>query len=192
MPKEMREQDASTKLLTLINVNQARPAKRKRPSARDWHAEAKKAARTAPPPSASASSASAAAQPAADLAADLAAAPEEEHDAADGSSAYFFRGRPRAGFSHARVFPFGLELVKKDSYERHWAQDSVLVEGKSGEDLAGLKWRKAARKVVPGLGDVSELLVEGEETAVGNEEGTSIVSVVMGPEEVKELTCFAR
>lgn len=43
----------SLKLLTLLNVAQAKPAKRPRPSARDWHAEAKKAAKKhAPAPAA--------------------------------------------------------------------------------------------------------------------------------------------
>ncbi|KAK4705652.1 U3 small nucleolar RNA-associated protein 25, partial [Phenoliferia sp. Uapishka_3] len=145
MPKPMSEQRPEVKLLTLINVNQARPAKRKRASARDWHSEAKKAAKTtlASPPTATVTEI-------VELGAELAAAEEvDEEDAA------------------------AEELAKMDSYERHWAPDSKLVEGKSKEELEAIKWKKAGRKVVSGLGAVSELIVEGNE-AVAEEEATSI------------------
>jgi hypothetical protein len=46
--KEMSQLSPSTKLLTLINVAQARPTKRARSTGRDWYALAKKANRTEP------------------------------------------------------------------------------------------------------------------------------------------------
>ncbi|KAL8280824.1 hypothetical protein RQP46_006828 [Phenoliferia psychrophenolica] len=143
----MTEQLPSVKLLTLINVNQARPSKRKRPSARDWHAEAKKVART------EAAAAPAPLVEAVELGAELAAGAEEddEEDAAVEA------------------------LAKRDSYERHWAHDSQLVEGRSKEELEALKWKKAGKRVLPGLGEISELAVEGDASATaGDEEPTSI------------------
>jgi len=40
--KDMADLDPSVSLLTILNVASARPAKRARPSQRDWHAIAKK------------------------------------------------------------------------------------------------------------------------------------------------------
>lgn len=51
MTKPMTEQSASTKLLTLINVNQARPSKRKRLTGRDWYQVSKEVLTNAPSPS---------------------------------------------------------------------------------------------------------------------------------------------
>lgn len=48
MTKPMTEQSASTKLLTLINVNQARPTKRKRVTGRDWYEVSKKVSKKSP------------------------------------------------------------------------------------------------------------------------------------------------
>lgn len=82
--KEMRELAPEVKLLTIINVNQARPSKRKRASARDWHAEAKKAART------DAATTAPAAASTVELGAELAAAAEDEEEddaAAEGTRA---------------------------------------------------------------------------------------------------------
>ena len=48
MKEDLAQLPPAVKLLTLINVAQARPTKRQRTSSRDWFAISKKAARTEP------------------------------------------------------------------------------------------------------------------------------------------------
>lgn len=66
--------------------------------------------------------------------------------------------------------------MKQDSYERHWSAESPLVSSITVDDLAKLKWKKSIKRVA-GLGEVSELNVEGID-AETEEESKSIVSYI--------------
>lgn len=166
--KEMTEQDPSTKLLTIINVQHARPTKRQRSSARDWHAVAKKAART------TGGAANTAAGEPLEHGVGLAAQEEEEEGEQEneGEDSRSGTASSRAGTHLVRALA---AREKKDSYETHWASETPLVSEKTLEELASVKWRRTSKKV-PGLGEVSELNVEGSAADAG-EEGASIVSV---------------
>ncbi|KAM0748711.1 DUF1253-domain-containing protein [Meredithblackwellia eburnea MCA 4105] len=154
--KEMTEQSASTKLLTIINVDQARPSKRKRASARDWQIEAstflKKRAtsgRVGPVGNAM-----------------------KEVQGKDGG-----QEKEEEEEEEETLEDDGEEEQDRDEdiYERHWSSNSPLVSAYSSEKLSELKWKKSkgkGKQTIKALGDVSLFLPDVlEETKAIEEEG---------------------
>lgn len=149
MVKAMEGLDPSVKLLTLCNVQSAKPTKRQRATQRDWHQIAKKH-KAAATSSSSTAVAPAPEQSEVDFTAALAATAESDDEEETVAIA-----------------------AKRDSYDLHWAQDSPLVEGKSAEELKEVKWTKS-RKSVPGLGQATKW--EAQDAAKDEGQGANIVS----------------
>lgn len=145
--------DPSVKLLTLCNVQSAKPTKRQRATKRDWHQIAKKHKAAATSQSITA------------------AAPVPEQ-----SEAYLTASLAAAAESDDEEETVAV-AAKRDSYDLHWAQDSPLVEGKSANELKEVKWTKS-RENVPGLGQATNWEAQG----AAKEEGQSanIVSRAAG------------
>lgn len=161
MVKAMEGLDPSVKLLTLCNVQSAKPTKRQRATQRDWHQIAKKHKAAATSQS-TAAAAPAPEQSEADVTATLAAAAESDDEEEETVAA----------------------AAKRDSYDLHWAQDSPLVEGKSADELKEVQWTKS-RKNVPGLGQATNWEAQG----VAKEDGQSanIVSSAVGWQRLQSI-----
>lgn len=168
------------KILTLLNVAQAKPMKRKRESARDWFQLAKNAKKSASS-SLSHTASSAGATQEIDMDAVTERENEDEQEEKDDGELPLpfppcFRILEK---KKADRFRLDLSLVdaKRDSYERHWTPECALVAHLTVEELAQLRWKKSSRKVM-GMGDISEMNVEGVKADVEEQESMNVVSVM--------------
>ena len=155
----MSESTAPLKILTLLNVAQAKP--KKRAASRDWHSLAKQATKKQ------------AVQPETTALAQLDGLAEENSDeqesAEQSGSHLFFSTRSTRTESLCTAAE-----TTSDPYEKHWAPETTLLGAKTVEELATPKWTKSTKKLAA-MGAVSELSVAGSE-AETTEETTGIVS----------------
>ncbi|GAA6023689.1 hypothetical protein JCM8202_006002 [Rhodotorula sphaerocarpa] len=165
--------DPRLNLLTVLNVQSAKPAKTKRasPASRDWHALARKAAkRTASSASGSSGRATTGAERArTELAAEVVAAANElEEDDFDSSAQdNAANGAGKIAGSKVTEVEDAVEeeeeeddddetpaAAAKDPFARHFGAESPLVHGLEAEVLEEdkNKWRKG-KGIAPGLGE---------------------------------------
>ncbi|GAA5994583.1 rRNA-binding ribosome biosynthesis protein UTP25 [Rhodotorula paludigena] len=166
MVKDMAGQTPATKLLTLLNVQSAKPSAPKR--TRDWHALARKAHKTSTATTAAAERARKGLAHKLEQAAHLLDSDEGAQGAAQ------VEGNDAQGLGQADEGAAGEgdddgeDDSLADSFARHWSAQAHLVKGK---DKAGLEAEhdgaKKGKAVWPGVGDAQVLRPE----AVGADEG---------------------
>lgn len=185
--------DPRLNLLTVLNVQSAKPSKRTSPASRDWHAVARKAAKR----TASATPNSKAGRARQELAEQVVAAASNELEAeqaaardANGSngnaSAAVEDDAQHSDDEDDDEAVAGSAATSSDPFIRHFGAESPLVNSLSAEALEEdkQKWRKG-KGVAPGLGEALwSRPRESDVSGVGAEEAAKAMGVVrtgLGP-----------
>ena len=169
--------DPRLNLLTVLNVQSAKPSKRTAPASRDWHALARKAAKRSNAPTASTTTGRLRAELAEQIvtaadhelkgpAAKKGKGSAESSSASAGAKTSADQAQDEQNESVADSDDEGETAgTTQDPFIRHFGAESTLVHGHEAEALAGdrANWAKG-KAVVPALGEV--LWTRPRDTAV--------------------------
>lgn len=144
--------DPRLNLLTVLNVQSAKPSKRTSPASRDWHALARKAAKRSTTATASLGADPTRAEPAEPSRA--LAARESDSSASRPRESGSAGPTPRDDAEGDSGDENEAPGASQDPFVRHFGAESTLVHGHEAEVLAGDRssWRKG-KAVAPGIGE---------------------------------------
>ncbi|GAA5880912.1 hypothetical protein JCM1840_003630 [Sporobolomyces johnsonii] len=171
MVKPMNEQSPAVKLLTILNVQSAKPPKptNKRSASssaasRDWHALARKAQKTAKGDSATSKLGTKLVRAAQLL--------EQEHDQDQDKDQQQHQEQEQEQ-PQDEDDQDDSEEAEQDVYARHWGPETKLVQGKDKDDTDNLKWKKS-KTVLKQLGDMQLFQADGVDVDETKQDGLDL------------------
>ncbi|GAA5922312.1 hypothetical protein JCM1841_001403 [Sporobolomyces salmonicolor] len=173
MVKPMNEQSPAVKLLTILNVQSAKPPKagKKRSSSaassassRDWHALARKAQKTTKHDSAPSQLGSKLVR-----AAQLLEHEQEQDKDKDEQQPEEREQEPVQDEEDQE----DAGAAEQDIYARHWGPETKLVEGREKDEVDSLKWKKS-KTVLKQLGEMQLFHADGVDVDEPKQEGLDL------------------